>query len=82
MDVKVAARETARYIDRAALLPPQHPEYGRDHLHDMVREIEEWPLDSRKQVEKAMRWLGWLQCAVVMGGGATLDEMKHINMKA
>ena len=30
---------------------------------------------------KLNRWLGWIQCAVVVQGFATLDEMKEINKR-
>jgi hypothetical protein len=32
--------------------------------------------------EKAHRWLGWAQCAVVNSGAATLEDMKKINHAA
>jgi len=71
-----AAKLSAPFIDRTNL-PDQHPEYGKDHLHQMVLNIPDLVQEGR--IEKAHRWLGWLQCAIVMGGGATLAEMKAIN---
>ena len=50
--------------------------YGLAHLKDMQVRLEDGFSDS-----KVGRWLGWAQCAVVMQGIATLDEMKGINLK-
>ncbi len=58
-------------------LPEYHPEYGKDHLLEMVRKIERGDVSD----EKAHRWIGWIQGCVCMGRGATLDQMKCINKK-
>lgn len=81
MDVKIAAQRSAAYID-AVGTDEAVPFFGKAHLRDMVQQIEDWDLSDSRLVTKAHRWLGWLQCAIVMGGGATLDQMKQINKDA
>ncbi len=58
-------------------LPEYHPEYGKDHLLEMVHKIESGEISG----EKAHRWIGWIQGCVCMGKGATLEQMKSINKK-
>jgi hypothetical protein len=53
---------------------------GTIHLYDMLDQMrksnkEEPPMSYGK----ANRWLGWMQCAVVAHGLASLDEMKDMN---
>lgn len=74
MDVKIAARETDKLID-STNLPLLNTEYGKDHLHGMVNKI----ICGEISGEKAHRWLGYLQGAVVVGGGADLEQVKMIN---
>ena len=73
-DAKIAAQETDKLID-ATNLPPSNSEYGKDHLHEMVNKI----ICGEVSGEKAHRWLGYLQGAVVVGGGADLEQVKMIN---
>lgn len=82
MDPVLAALNTHPLIARARGLPPHDPAIGRDHLADMVRQMESWDITDRKVREKAMRWLGYIQGCVVAGGGATLDELKKINKES
>lgn len=120
MDVKTAAEKCKPLIAGCTLLPDHHPEYGKDHLYDMVGKIlamdttsksvrTEWMKDTGSSIvndfdsesrdekmrefieeddavfktnEKAMRWIGWLQACIVMGGGATLEDMKRINKES
>lgn len=120
MDAKVAAQMCKPFIAGCTKLPDHHPEYGKDHLFEMIEKINAMDcLDAdRREVylaafassilsartpverdracaalidevrkiskanEKAMRWVGWLQACIVMGGGATLEDMKQINVKA
>lgn len=49
--------------------------YGLEHLRDMW-----FRLDKNFSDAKVGRWLGWAQCAVVMNGIATLEDMKQINL--
>jgi len=74
MDVKVAAQEIDKLID-STNLPPLNAEYGKDHLHEMVNKI----ICGEISEERAHRWLGYLQCAIVIGGGASLEQIKMIN---
>lgn len=77
MDIRIAARETAKYIEKTDL-PRNNPEIGKEHLHHMARSIQ----DGIVHGEKAHRWLGWLQACVCMGRGATLKQLKEINHRA
>jgi len=74
MDVKIAAQETDKLID-STNLPLSNAEYGKDHLHEMVNKITCGEISG----EQAHRWLGYLQGAVVIGGSATLEQIKLIN---
>lgn len=82
MDVQKAALATRPFIDLAIGLPEFDPAYGRTHLHEMVDAILQWDVSVDKWNRKANRWIGWIQCAVVIGGGASLAEMKTINRDA
>lgn len=82
MNIKTAAKETLEYVPNALLLPARHSEYGRDHITHMLNQIQEWDLTEQRLVEKANRWIGWAQCAIVIGAGASLEEMKAINKAA
>lgn len=77
MDVKIAARETGKLIELTTL-PILQEEYGKAHLCWMMDKITGGEVIG----EKAHRWLGYLQCAVVIGGGATLEQVKMINKRS
>lgn len=47
------------------------------HLRWMVQEMH-----NSMSVNKAMRWLGYIQGALVLGYGQTLESMKKYNMEA
>jgi hypothetical protein len=81
MDVQKATRAMLPLIDKANL-PDDHPAYGKAHLREMVEKIESWNVGVPKRLRKAHRWLGWINCAVCMGGGATLEELKTINRES
>ena len=74
MDIILATIDTQRLIYNA-VLPEHHSAYGKDHLNDMCAKI----INKEIQGEKAHRWLGWIQCAICIGGGATLGNLKGIN---
>ena len=76
MNIKTAATNMKPKIINS-ILPDQHPEYGKDHLLDMVKKIETAEISGAK----AHRWLGWIQGCVCMGDGATLKELKQIAVK-
>jgi hypothetical protein len=78
MDVQKAARAMLSLIDKADL-PDDHPAYGKAHLREMIAKIESWSVGVPKWTRKAHRWVGWINCTVCMGGGASLDELKTIN---
>ncbi|QNH71461.1 hypothetical protein PP938_gp039 [Rhizobium phage AF3] len=48
------------------------------HLEDMLRRMEDM---TDKSDAKLGRWLGWMQCSVVIMTPATLEDMKQINIK-
>lgn len=75
MNPKAVVPQLKDLVEKASKLPASHPEYGRDHLLHIIREIE----SGRVSGEKAHRWLGWLQCALVIGGATTLEAMKAAN---
>jgi hypothetical protein len=77
MDPKVAADSLWASINISEL-PDEHPEYGKDHLREMLRKL----ISGEVSGEKAHRWIGWIQGCVCVGKGATLEEMKLINKKA
>ena len=56
-------------------LPDEHDQYGKDHLKNMLTQLELGTISG----EKAHRWIGWIQGCVCVGGGATLEDMKMIN---
>ncbi len=74
MDIILATIETQRLIHNS-VLPEHHSSYGKDHLNDMCSKI----INEEVECDKAHRWLGWIQCAVCIGGGATLGTLKEIN---
>ena len=74
MNVKDATLQIANLIHNTNL-PEIHPEYGKDHLFYMVKEI----VTDRVTGEKAHRWLGWLQACICIGDAATLEELKELN---
>lgn len=78
VDIKVAAQETIKKLDNCNSLPKDHPYYGTVHTRHMLDQI----ISGVVTGEKAHRWLGWAQCAICIGGGATLPELKVINHKA
>ena len=59
--------------------PTNQPEYGSIHLFEMVEKMLEMDISNIDQHAKANRWLGYLQAAIVIGGAATLEDMKSIN---
>jgi hypothetical protein len=81
MDVQKAARAMLPMIDKSDL-PDDHPAYGKAHLREMVGKIQDWDVGIAKWTRKAHRWLGWINCAVCMGDGATLEELKAINRES
>ena len=74
----VPAANAMRDLVVMSHLPEQHPEYGKDHMLEMINKID----DLKVIGEKAHRWLGYIQGCVVCSGGATLTDVKNINHKA
>ena len=66
MDTKIAACKMWDIVEKSNL-PDEHPEYGKDHLRYMLKELEL----GRITGEKAHRWIGWIQGCVCVGNGAT-----------
>lgn len=79
MDITVAATQTKRKVSdfRSPNWSVDGP-LSQHHIHYMLWMIE----TERISGEKAHRWLGWAQAAVVSAGAGTLDEMKEINRNA
>ena len=77
MNIKTAAHFTRMRID-ATKVPQDNDEYGKSHLHYMVDQI----VHGKVTGEKAHRWLGFLQGVIVANGGATLEQVKQINVEA
>ena len=75
MDLIVAAARTQALAEKAPFLSKNDPWVGRDHIMQMLSKI----IQGEVTGEKAHRWLGWAQCAVCMGGGASLNKLKEIN---
>ena len=48
---------------------------NKAHITNMITLIQTEEIVG----EKAHRWLGWVQCAIVASGHATLEDMKNIN---
>lgn len=78
-----AARDTielARFYEMHTF--PHHEDLDDSiqfpHLEDMLRRMETM---TDKSDAKLGRWLGWMQCAIVMMTPATLEDMKKINIK-
>ena len=73
--INVAADMTV--LIKKSKLPEHHPEYGKDHLLEMIEKIERGVVSGNK----AHRWIGWIQGCVCVGKGSTLQQMKYINKK-
>ncbi|MEW8051292.1 MAG: hypothetical protein AB2754_15900 [Candidatus Thiodiazotropha endolucinida] len=78
MDIKAAAIKTREIVLDAYIWPTKPEKLGRLHVAWMLDQIESGQVSG----EKAHRWLGWAQAAVVHANAGTLDEMKHINKAA
>lgn len=74
MNIIKATLATSRLIEKTGL-PANDPSYGKDHLTEMCEKIIAGEITG----EKANRWIGWVQCAICIGGGATLADLKKIN---
>ena len=77
MYIKKAAFSMRSLVAKSSL-PDWHSEYGKDHMFYMIDSITKGYVIK----EKAHRWLGYIQGCVVCYGGATLEDVKHINYKA
>lgn len=75
MNIVEAAKNTLPLIEGAIRLPHYNNDYGRNHIQEMLEKI----ISGEITGEKSHRWLGWVQCAIVMGGNSSLTEMKQIN---
>lgn len=75
MDIVKAAQNTIPFVEKSLRLPHYNHEYGRNHIEDMLNKIVSGEISG----DKAHRWLGYAQAAVVFGGGASLEIMKQIN---
>ena len=87
MDIKVAATKTKELVNAVAheahvdslAFCADHSNVGYRHTMMLLDAIES---GTNVSGEKAHRWLGWAQCAIVAARIGTLDEMKQINHKA
>ena len=78
MNIRTAAAKCRYYIDYCDLLPEEHNEIGKDHLHDMIDKI----VSEKVSGNKGHRWLGYIQGCICASGGAGLEEMKLINKES
>lgn len=83
MDIKLAAKATRPFLEECINTMPGPILAGGnatsvEHLSDMLDKIESGEVAG----EKAHRWLGWVQGVVCCRGGATLEEMKAVNLAA
>jgi hypothetical protein len=62
----------SQYVVSANPLEPYKPK----HLMYMICTVLDELIPLGK-IEKAMRWLGWVQCAMVVNGFFTLEEVKN-----
>jgi hypothetical protein len=56
-------------------LPKTHHEYGKTHLIEMCLKI----YDGSVFGDQANRWIGWIQAAICIAGGITVEKLKEIN---
>lgn len=75
MDVKKVSSAMVDLVTHSPDLAENHPECGKLHLLDMCMQVNNGEITGTK----AHRWIGWIQGCVVMGGGATLKELKELN---
>jgi len=79
MDIKIAAKETQiQILEVPAWRTTQDASLGRLHVSGLLDYI----ISGKVTGEKANRWLGWAQAALVMTGYKTLADVKDINHKA
>lgn len=62
----------------AVQAPKGKKPWQRRHLLFMIDAVA----TGRMSPTKACRWLGWIQAALCLGGCATLDQLKEINLAA
>lgn len=74
MNVRMAALNMVEPVKNSTL-PDNHPEYGKDHMLEMINKIDGGSMSRGK----ANRWLGYIQGCVVSHGGASLDKIKSLN---
>jgi len=74
INIKIAAKKMDELIDSTDL-PASNDSYGKIHLHYMISRI----INGEIVGSKAHRWIGYIQGLIVIGGGATLEELKNIN---
>jgi hypothetical protein len=85
MHVLKAAEDTLRVVDLRVRAGHSHTmqavgDTGFMHLQEMLSKMRRSNKeDPPMSYGKANRWLGWMQCAVVAHGLASLEEMKNIN---
>lgn len=82
MNIKIAAKETQKLVLEAPSWPTgyhvKQNGLSRFHVAGLLTAV----IDGKVKGEKAHRWLGWSQAALVMTGNATLDDMKDVNHRA
>ena len=76
MNVLAAMEDTVRLGFTVGKMPDTG-DLGYPHIAGMLIKMKE----TEMSYGKLCRWLGWAQAAVVASGGATLDDMKRINMR-
>lgn len=93
MDQVKAARRSLDLIDERlndwtinlTVLKALPIDMQRDHLNDMVDQMERQTIDDREPEwsdGKLGRWLGWIQASGCAMGLLSLEECKQINMES
>lgn len=77
MDIQQAALVTKQLMEKGRQIGkwPASGPLSFTHIYNLLTSIETGLVSG----EKAHRWLGWSQCAIVAAGAGTLEDMKRIN---
>lgn len=76
VDVAGAMDETLGFLTLCRL--PREGHLSREHLRWMRAEVARWDLGDRSKLEKANRWLGWVQ-GVATCKGVPTEVLRAIN---
>ena len=57
---------------------PAEGSLSKAHIRSLLTQVAEGDVTG----EKAHRWLGWSQAAIVAAGVSSMEEMRHVNERA